>query len=100
MKRLALIRTTTLVKAFGPYAAIAILKLYQWTVSPILFAMLGPACRFQPTCSTYALEAITEYGITRGGWMALRRLARCRPGGGWGYDPPACAPRLSTSSKR
>lgn len=44
-------------------------------------------CRFQPTCSTYALEAIEAHGPLRGGWLAARRVSRCRPGGGRGFDP-------------
>jgi len=44
-------------------------------------------CRFEPTCSTFATEAIDEYGFWKGWGYALRRLSRCRPGGGWGYDP-------------
>lgn len=44
-------------------------------------------CRFQPTCSTYALEAVAAHGAARGSWLALRRLSRCHPWGGHGYDP-------------
>jgi putative membrane protein insertion efficiency factor len=44
-------------------------------------------CRFQPTCSEYAIEAIEEYGAIKGTKLALKRLSRCRPGGGFGYDP-------------
>lgn len=46
-----------------------------------------PHCRFVPTCSAYAEEAVERHGARRGVWLALRRLTRCRPGGGWGYDP-------------
>jgi uncharacterized protein len=48
---------------------------------------MGGHCRFHPTCSQYALDAIDKYGPWRGGWRALKRIARCRPGGGSGYDP-------------
>ena len=61
-----------------------------------------PRCRFWPTCSTYALEAIEVHGVTRGGWLALRRVVRCRPGGGHGVDPVPLAQRelLDTQSDR
>ena len=45
------------------------------------------SCRFDPTCSRYALEALQSWGAVRGGWLALRRIARCHPWGGWGFDP-------------
>lgn len=44
-------------------------------------------CRFQPSCSEYALEALRAHGALRGGWLALRRITRCHPFGGWGFDP-------------
>lgn len=56
---------------------------YRLLLSP----WLGHSCRFQPTCSAYALEALERHGGLKGGWLALRRIARCRPGGGAGYDP-------------
>ena len=59
------------------------IRFYQLFISPVLH----PACRFYPTCSAYALEAIRTHGVLRGGWLALRRLARCHPWGGSGYDP-------------
>ena len=59
------------------------LRVYQQVVSP----WLGPACRFQPTCSQYAIDAVAELGVIRGGWFAIRRLGRCHPLGGSGYDP-------------
>lgn len=59
------------------------IRLYQWGISPVL----PPACRFLPTCSAYAVEAIMTHGIFYGGWLTLRRLARCHPWGGSGYDP-------------
>jgi putative membrane protein insertion efficiency factor len=48
---------------------------------------MGGQCRFQPTCSQYAIDAINKYGAIRGGWRAIRRIARCHPWGGAGYDP-------------
>lgn len=61
----------------------ALIRLYQWTVSPFI----PPRCRYLPTCSEYAIEAIGRYGAIRGGWLALRRVGRCHPWGGSGYDP-------------
>lgn len=57
--------------------------LYQASLS----LWLGPVCRFEPSCSHYAREAFRLHGFHKGGMMALRRLARCRPGGGFGHDP-------------
>lgn len=56
---------------------------YQRIVSP----WLRPACRYAPTCSQYAYEAIELHGVARGSWLSLRRLVRCHPLGGSGYDP-------------
>ena len=56
---------------------------YRNCVSPLL----GANCRFQPTCSAYAEEALKQYGGVRGGWLAVRRISRCHPWGGSGYDP-------------
>lgn len=73
---------------------------YQLLVSPVLPA----SCRFVPTCSEYAREAIARYGALRGGWLAVRRLLRCHPWGGAGYDPvpdpvsvPGAAPGAAVS---
>ena len=67
-----------------------LVRLYQLVVSPLL----PPSCRYLPSCSDYALEALTRHGVLRGLVLALRRLARCHPWGGSGYDPvPPCAPR-------
>ncbi len=65
------------------YPFLWLIRAYQWTLSPIL----PRSCRYEPSCSRYAYEAIDRFGPFRGGWMALRRLASCRPGGGSGYDP-------------
>lgn len=59
------------------------IRFYQRYVSPTL----PPACRFTPTCSQYAIEAIQKHGALKGLWLALRRLLRCHPWGGSGYDP-------------
>ena len=58
-------------------------RLYQATLSPLL----GPACRYAPSCSHYAVEAIERHGLGRGSWLAARRLLRCHPWGGSGWDP-------------
>lgn len=75
---------------------LALIGFYQLALSPYL----GPNCRFQPTCSNYAREAIVRHGIWRGGYLSLRRLSRCHPvtwlGGGEGFDP---VPGKTTSLK-
>ena len=58
-------------------------RAYRMLISP----WLGMSCRYQPTCSAYALEALEKHGAFRGGWLAFRRILRCRPGGGSGHDP-------------
>ena len=62
---------------------VAAIRLYQLLLSPLL----GPACRFEPTCSRYAIEAVERHGPVRGSCLALRRLSRCHPLGDHGYDP-------------
>ncbi|MEL6317812.1 MAG: membrane protein insertion efficiency factor YidD [Pseudomonadota bacterium] len=56
---------------------------YRYVISPLK----PPTCRFQPTCSSYALEALAKHGAARGTWLTIRRVARCHPWGGSGYDP-------------
>ena len=63
--------------------ALDLIKLYQGTVSELT----PHSCRFQPTCSHYAFEAIERYGFARGSWLAVKRLARCNPLSKGGYDP-------------
>ena len=60
-----------------------LIAFYRHCISPLT----PPACRYTPTCSQYAQEAIRKYGPFRGGWLALRRILRCHPFGGSGYDP-------------
>lgn len=60
-----------------------LVRIYQYCISPWFPA----ACRFTPTCSQYALEAIRKYGPFKGGWLTVKRLSRCHPWGGSGYDP-------------
>ena len=64
-------------------AMLQVLRTYKWAVSP----MLPPACRYVPTCSEYAMEAVERYGVVRGGLKALARLLRCHPLVKGGYDP-------------
>ncbi|MCI5833879.1 MAG: membrane protein insertion efficiency factor YidD [Prevotella sp.] len=59
------------------------IRFYQLSISPLF----PPSCRFTPTCSQYAIEAIRRHGPLKGLWLALRRLSRCHPWGGSGYDP-------------
>jgi hypothetical protein len=65
------------------FAVLRMLQGYKWAVSPLL----PPACRYVPTCSEYAMEAVERYGAVRGGWMAMRRVLRCHPFVRGGYDP-------------
>lgn len=62
---------------------IGLIRAYQLLVSPFL----APSCRFHPTCSSYACEAVHGHGLLAGGWLTVRRLARCHPWGGMGFDP-------------
>ena len=62
---------------------VALIKGYQTFLSPFL----GSNCRYQPTCSQYALDALTKYGLFKGGLLALKRILRCHPWGGFGSDP-------------
>ena len=66
-------------------AAIGVVRMYQSCISPFIGARA--ACRFTPSCSEYTAQAIEKYGILRGTIMGMRRILRCRPGGGFGYDP-------------
>ena len=64
-------------------AAAGLIRAYQWCLSPFL----ATHCRYLPSCSEYAREALLRHGLLAGGWLALRRIFRCHPWGGCGYDP-------------
>jgi putative membrane protein insertion efficiency factor len=65
------------------YPFIFLIRIYQYVISPAI----GPKCRYSPTCSQYAVEALKKHGLVKGGWLSVKRISRCRPGGGHGYDP-------------
>ena len=66
---------------------VGVVAIYRAAISPVIHALNGPACRFEPSCSEYAREAIARHGMVRGGAMAIWRIARCNPVGGHGFDP-------------
>ena len=70
-------------------AAIGLIRIYQRTASPLLPVLLGPSCgcRFHPSCSHYAAEAVGTHGVIRGGWLAARRILKCTPLHAGGNDP-------------
>lgn len=69
----------------GVVARLLILLARAWQLGPS--AILPPSCRYAPSCSAYAIEALGRYGAAKGSWLALRRIGRCHPWGGHGYDP-------------
>jgi putative membrane protein insertion efficiency factor len=68
---------------FAKLVTLQLLRAYKWAISP----MFPPACRYVPTCSEYAMEAVDRYGMLRGSLMAIARLLRCHPFARGGYDP-------------
>ena len=66
-----------------------LIRIYQCTLSPLLRLLCGPdsGCRFTPSCSSYFLEAVEVHGVFSGSWLGFKRLVRCQPWGGSGYDP-------------
>jgi putative membrane protein insertion efficiency factor len=77
-------RTAVVLYHLPAWTLIAMVRLYQLTLSPIL----GRQCRFQPTCSTYFIESVRKYGAIRGAWRGVLRICRCNPFHPGGYDPP------------
>ncbi|MBE6213862.1 MAG: membrane protein insertion efficiency factor YidD [Rikenellaceae bacterium] len=70
-------------KKIAIFPLIALVKFYQYCISPLK----PPCCRFTPTCSQYALQALRKHGPIKGSWLTLKRILRCHPWGGSGYDP-------------
>lgn len=62
---------------------IGLIKFYQYSISPLL----GPACRYEPSCSQYGIEALKKHGILKGGLLTIKRISSCHPWGGHGHDP-------------
>ena len=85
----------------GRLVVLQLLRAYKWAISP----MFPPACRYVPTCSEYAMEAVERYGAVRGVWMAVGRILRCHPFARGGYDPVVkhryfCGERRTTNEQR
>jgi hypothetical protein len=77
------------------FVGVGFVAVYRAAISPVIHALNGPACRFEPSCSEYARDAIAKHGMVRGGAMAIWRIVRCNPVGGHGFDPvPARADRI------
>lgn len=71
------------IKSILSYPFILLIRFYQYVISPAL----GPKCRYTPTCSQYAIEALKKYGPVKGLWLTIKRIGKCHPWGGSGYDP-------------
>ena len=72
-----------MLKKISIFPFIFIIKIYQKLISPILL----PSCRFNPTCSQYSIQSLNKYGLLKGIWLTLKRISKCHPLGGQGYDP-------------
>ena len=80
-------------------ALILLIRLYQLTLSKLINAVFGPVCRFQPSCSQYAIVSLRSHGFLRGGLLSMKRLSKCHPFHPGGYDPPPPAKSLSRSDE-
>lgn len=76
-------RIFKIIRKMAIFPLIVLIRFYQICISPLK----PPTCRFTPTCSAYALEALRKHGLFKGFWLAVRRILRCHPWGGSGYDP-------------
>lgn len=88
------------------FLLLTLILFYRWFVSPALRFIVGPGgfCRYQPTCSRYCMEAIEVHGAWRGGLLGLKRICRCHPWSGFGYDPvppphPTCSKSTNPARK-
>jgi hypothetical protein len=83
----------------GQHIFILGVRVYRWVISPAKIFIVGPLghCRFMPSCSAYAIEAVARHGVLAGSWLALKRLGRCHPWGGSGEDP---VPQVLTPTLR
>jgi len=78
-----MVRATRSMRQIARQTAVFLLRGYKWMISPLF----PPSCRYVPSCSEYAMEAVELYGVWRGSWMALVRMLRCHPFARGGYDP-------------
>lgn len=74
---------TVMLKKIAIFPFVVLIRFYQAAISPFI----PSACRYSPTCSHYTLEALQKHGLFKGSWLGIRRIARCHPWGGSGYDP-------------
>ncbi|MBM3414030.1 MAG: membrane protein insertion efficiency factor YidD [Bacteroidetes bacterium] len=72
-----------MIKKMLIFPFLVLIRIYQWVISP----WLGPKCRFTPSCSHYAAEALQKHGLWKGSGLAIKRISRCHPWGSSGYDP-------------
>jgi uncharacterized protein len=86
------------------HTLILAVRVYRWSISPAITVLFGPLsqCRFTPSCSRYALEAIAHHGALAGSWLAVKRIGRCHPWGGCGEDPvpPVRSPVSNVKAER